>query len=96
MNIVERAATAVRTQFLKAVNEQCLNKFTDCYNVTSKPGVATLIEPINGDPYVVTFGGGEQAHLTIFESAPGSGTDKMRCRMHAKQFYLSIQPREAQ
>lgn len=96
MKLVQLKAKPHRVQILLMFNLSNKVDFSDCYAVSHKPGVATLIEPINGDPYVVEFAeDGETAKVVVFESLPGSGTDKMRCRLHAKQHYLSINPMRA-
>lgn len=56
------------------------------YSVTVEPGVATLVEPVNGTSYVYV----PPATLHCFESTPSSGTDKLRQRMAAAMCFASI------
>lgn len=67
-----------------ALNQQAI-QFTDCYRCKYKPG-ANLIEPINGDPFVVVLGG-EKVTKHIFAGNPRSGTDKLRARIEAQAFF---------
>lgn len=94
MRRIEQVERGVGSQFLQALNEQGLKLTPDgLYEMAHKPGVASLFDPVNSSPYVVTFGHDDNlAHITTFEPEEGSGTDKMRCRIAAKEFYLQQQP----
>lgn len=94
MQRIERVENNVASQFMQAMNEQGLPFTQDgLYELAHKPGVASLVDPVNGSPYVVTFGHADKrAHYTIFQPDEGSGTDKLRARIAAKEFYLQQQP----
>jgi hypothetical protein len=61
-------------------------EFLDCHEVRSEPGVALLVDPINAAPYV--FVPPNSVHT--FTGAPGSGTDHLRARIAATQFFESV------
>ncbi len=62
------------------------SKFLDCHEVRLAPGVALLVEPINGAPYVFVL----PDSLTTFDSKPGSGTDRLRARIEASLYFERI------
>ena len=49
-----------------------------------------LVEPINGDPYVINLRHGERSKY-LFESKPRSGTDKLRQRIFASMWFDSLE-----
>lgn len=81
--------SSVRAAMLANLNQRNIQSLSDCYGLQHKPG-ASLIEPINGDPYVVTF---EENRAVVheFKGAENSGTDKLRARIEASQFFGALQ-----
>jgi len=92
MNIQQRTkqVSPFRVQLLHSVNKSGAT-FSDCYSVTHKPGLASLYEPINGDPYVIVFNSPTEAVAHEFKpDNQSSGTDKLRARIIAKRFYEEV------
>lgn len=56
------------------------------YSAEVEPGVAMLVEIVNGDPFVFIL----PNQIWHFESEPGSGTDKLRQRINAKVFFCAV------
>lgn len=90
MNIREVVSpvTRFKTQLLLQMNKSGA-VFPDCYRTEHAPG-ATLIEPINGDPYVVTFDGDTATATEFKPDNQSSGTDKLRARILAKRFFEGV------
>lgn len=61
-------------------------KFLDCHEVRLAPGTALLVDPINGAPYVFV----SPSSVHTFTGAPGSGTDHLRARIAATQFFETV------
>lgn len=67
-------------------------QFSDCYGV-QYAGNAALVEPINGDPFVVLFdrpyvmGGDVRAVQHVWSGQPRSGTGKLVARIAAQAFF---------
>lgn len=90
MNIreVESPVSAFKTQLLIQMNKAGA-VFSDCYAVKHAPR-ATLVQPINGDPYVVTFKGECATARTFKPDNQASGTDAMRARILAERFFEGV------
>lgn len=90
MNIreVEVPVTRFKTQLLLQMNK-CGAVFPDCYAVKHAPGV-TLVQPINSDPYVVTFDGDTATAREFKPDNRSSGTDAMRARILAERFFEGV------
>lgn len=56
------------------------------HSVAVEPGVAMLVEPVNDHAFVFM----PPNTVCQFVGEPGSGTDKLRCRMHAGLFFNQI------
>lgn len=64
--------------------------FNDCHSVQHKEG-ASLFQPINGDPFVAVIV--DSSHTTRHTFKPDnreSGTDKLRARILATNFYEGL------
>jgi hypothetical protein len=53
------------------------------YSARVEPGLGMLVEPVNGHAFVFLL----PNTICQFESEPGSGTDKLRQRIHAGLFF---------
>jgi hypothetical protein len=60
--------------------------FLDCHEVRSELGVAVLVDQMNTDPYVFVC----PNSVHTFSGAPGSGTDHLRARIAATQFFEAV------
>ena len=86
---VEDKLSGVMAQMHMQANVSGLT-FSDCMNVEHKPG-ASLFEPINGNPFVVTLAEDKTVTRHTFKpDNPASGTDKLRARIIATTFYEGI------
>lgn len=56
------------------------------HSATVEPGLAMLVEPLNGDPYVFVL----PNTVHKFEAERGSGTDQLRQRMLAGIFFRNV------
>lgn len=56
------------------------------YSATVEPGLAMLVEPVNGAPYVFVL----PNSVHTFEPERGSGTDHLRQRMLAGIFFRQV------
>ena len=73
------------------INNHNITTFSDCYTVQHKPG-ASLVEPINGFPFVNVLER-ETRSVTRHTFKPDnreSGTDALRARILAGQFYREL------
>lgn len=56
------------------------------HSATVERGVAMLVEPLNSDTFVFV----PPTTVHKFPAQPGSGTDKLRQRILASQFFVSV------
>lgn len=99
-NTVQLAGTdAMRAIFaIDAARFGKLKVTEEFYSIKNK-GRALLVEPVNGDPFVLIDDTAEPTEGTVslprvtrmeWLSEPRSGTDKLRARMHAQVFFDSL------
>lgn len=71
------------------MNQHNLTAFSDCYKVEHKP-CASLVEPINGNPFVNVIKDKTVTRHTFKPVNPSSGTDAIRARILAERFFQEI------
>lgn len=71
------------------INKNNITGFKDCYKVEHKPG-ASLVEPINGSPFVNVIEPDHVTRHTFRPANPSSGTDAIRARILAELFFQEI------
>lgn len=88
---VPASEAAQLQRVLDAMNAGTLKIGPEFHSIKAKPG-AMLVDMINSDPYVFV----PPATVHVFESRPGSGTDHLRQRTLADQFFDALAPDQQQ
>lgn len=86
VTVVDPQRAADLAYAMKRVHADPLSLPPGFYSAKAAPGVALLVDPINGAPFVFL----PPSTVCVFEPQPGSGTDKLRQRMLAGVYFDQV------